>query len=71
MLSQVPEKVISKISHEKLYTSISVKHNAVAGVEKKEWFDILMVIKKYKVNRNHFEFLHVVGKGGFGKVKIN
>jgi len=20
------------------------------------------------VNRNHFEFLHVVGKGGFGKV---
>ena len=21
-----------------------------------------------KVNKNHFEFLHVVGKGGFGKV---
>ena len=23
-----------------------------------------------KVNKNHFEFLHVVGKGGFGKVNI-
>lgn len=23
-----------------------------------------------KVNRNHFEFQHVVGKGGFGKVKF-
>lgn len=23
------------------------------------------------VTRNHFEFLYVVGKGGFGKVKIN
>jgi len=21
-----------------------------------------------KVNRNHFEFQHIVGKGGFGKV---
>ena len=29
-----------------------------------------LIINYSAVNRNHFEFLYVIGKGGFGKVKF-
>ena len=37
------------------------KHN----YSKKKWIN---VNKKYIVNRNHFDFLYVIGKGTFGKI---
>jgi hypothetical protein len=47
------EKIISKISHEKLYSSVAIKHNSVKDIEKKEWFEIFMFIQSYKINGIH------------------
>lgn len=42
----------------------------IEGMEESQSMFILITYTNTAVNKSHFKFHHVVGKGGFGKVNI-